>query len=134
MNLNEKATCLTCQKPLRGRTDKKFCNDYCRNFFHNKEKAEKSALAHRINSLLLKNRRILHSICNSKNGLICLSREYLQELGFSFRYFTHIKKGAEGSVYRFCYEYGYLETEKGRVLLVAEEEPIYLSKELTPGN
>ena len=23
--------CLTCNKPVKGRTDKKFCDDYCRN-------------------------------------------------------------------------------------------------------
>jgi hypothetical protein len=127
MNLNETTTCLSCQKPLRGRTDKKFCNDYCRNGFHNKEKADKSALALRVNSRLQKNRRILHSICNSKNGLICINKEYLLEQGFSFRYFTHIRKDTRGSVYRYCYEYGYLETEKGKILLIGEEEPTCLS-------
>ena len=32
--------CLACGKPLKGRIDKKFCDDYCRNNYNNQQKAK----------------------------------------------------------------------------------------------
>lgn len=122
--MNPNTTCLSCNKPLRGRTDKKFCNDYCRNMFHNKEKSARPYIINKVNRILLRNHQILQNLIEA-GGIFCTRREYLMEMGFSFRYITHIKKGRGDTVYRFCYAYGYLEGEKGEVLLIGEEELIY---------
>lgn len=124
MESNKHPGCLSCQKPLRGRTDKKFCNDYCRNIFHNRNKTLSSEKILRINRILIKNHQILQYFLID-NGIAYTKKDHLLEMGFSFRYFTHNKKNREGSVFRFCYSLGYLETEKGGVLLVGEEEVIY---------
>ena len=34
-------TCKTCEKPIKGRSDKKYCNDYCRSIHHNKNNKKK---------------------------------------------------------------------------------------------
>jgi hypothetical protein len=31
----ETKTCLFCEKPVKGRSDKKFCDDYCRAAYNN---------------------------------------------------------------------------------------------------
>ena len=31
----EKRNCLECKDPVKGRIDKKFCSDYCRNAYNN---------------------------------------------------------------------------------------------------
>lgn len=110
---------------MRGRADKKFCNDYCRNLFHNREKSIRPHPVNRINRLLLKNRNILESLIIDKEAVICLKKEYLVELGFSFRYVTHVQINNRGSYYRFCYEYGYLENDRGEVLVVSDDQTIY---------
>jgi len=51
--------CLDCQEPLKGRADKKFCNDLCRNNYNNRLKSESNNLVRRINGILRKNRNIL---------------------------------------------------------------------------
>ena len=58
---NETKTCLACGKPLKGRIDKKFCDDYCRNNYNNQQKAKgsHSSYVRNINNTLLKNRKIL---------------------------------------------------------------------------
>ena len=33
--LMEKRECLECREPVKGRVDKKFCSDYCRNAYNN---------------------------------------------------------------------------------------------------
>jgi hypothetical protein len=44
------AKCLACDKPLKGRTDKKFCDDYCRNNYNNQLKAAKNNVVRNINN------------------------------------------------------------------------------------
>lgn len=44
MTATETATCLNCDKTLKGRTDKKFCDDYCRNSYNNQLKPQKIIL------------------------------------------------------------------------------------------
>jgi hypothetical protein len=65
MNLINTATprhCLCCNKTIKGRSDKKFCDDYCRNKFNNHLKSEAGWPIRGINSILRKNRRILEGI------------------------------------------------------------------------
>jgi len=38
----ENKTCLACGKILKGRVDKKFCDDYCRNNYNNLQKAKEA--------------------------------------------------------------------------------------------
>uniref|UniRef100_UPI00374D4ADE DUF2116 family Zn-ribbon domain-containing protein n=2 Tax=Ferruginibacter sp. TaxID=1940288 RepID=UPI00374D4ADE len=54
--------CLTCGKTIKGRTDKKFCDDYCRNGYNNQLKAGDNNYVRNINNALRKNRRILESL------------------------------------------------------------------------
>jgi hypothetical protein len=54
--------CLSCDKTLNGRADKKFCNDYCRNAYNNQLKSANSPVVRNINNVLIKNRRILQAM------------------------------------------------------------------------
>jgi hypothetical protein len=47
--------CLYCDKPLNGRSDKKFFNDYCRNAFNNQLKSANDPVVRNINNALIKN-------------------------------------------------------------------------------
>ena len=69
MTALETKTCLACVKPLKGRIDKKFCDDYCRNNYNNLQKAKGnySSFVRNINNTLLKNRKILESIFVERN-------------------------------------------------------------------
>jgi len=48
--------CLACNEPLMGRSDKKFCDDQCRNDYNNKLNSDE-------NNFMRKNRKILKAIC-----------------------------------------------------------------------
>lgn len=54
-------TCLACDKPLKGRLDKKFCDDYCRNNYNNRLNSDQSNYVRNVNNILRKNRRILEA-------------------------------------------------------------------------
>lgn len=99
--------CTFCDVTIRGRSDKRFCNDACRNAYHNEMNKEPFTLVNSINRKLKRNRKILQTlILKSKNELE-ISREDLLNHGFNFRYFTHIIKDKSGKVFHCCYEFGY---------------------------
>ncbi|MEI9808189.1 MAG: hypothetical protein WDO16_10100 [Bacteroidota bacterium] len=58
----ETKNCLACDKPLKGRSDKKFCDDYCRNTYNNQLKSISNNNIRNINNTLTKNRRILEGL------------------------------------------------------------------------
>jgi hypothetical protein len=120
---NQTATCQTCQKPIRGRSDKKFCNDYCRNTFNNNLKASANNLVRNINNTLGKNRRILESLFEKEEEITKTTKEKLLQKGFQFKFFTHTYTNKKGNVYFFCYDLGYLPLEKDWYLLVKRKEP-----------
>lgn len=115
--------CLHCNKPIEsGRADKKFCDHYCRNAFNNKNTKESEKVIKTINHILRKNRAILRKI--NPQGLSTVRYEYLELLGFNFKYFTHNYYAKNGNTYCFCYEYGYtiLKNELEKKVMIVNHQ------------
>lgn len=108
--------CLDCHTPIKGRADKKFCDDLCRSSYNNLQKAEDNSIIRSINQILKKNRFILKT--HNPNGKIKINREVLISFGYNFNYYTHTYFNKKGMTYFFCYDYGYLNLANGEVLLV----------------
>ena len=119
---NQIITCLTCNKPLKGRIDKKFCNDYCRNTYNNQLKAASLNIVRNINNALGKNRRVLESLFKEEDEMAKTTKEKLLQKGFQFKYITHTYTNKKGNVYFFCYDIGYLPLENDWYLLVKRKE------------
>lgn len=114
--------CVACRKAVKGRSDKKFCNDYCRNSYNNRQKEELPPYIRMINAILKKNRRILQDLLPKTDKPIRISGEKLRGLGFQFMYHTHVFTTVTGNVYHFCYDYGYRKLEQDWVLVVKRTE------------
>src|SRR4051812_13395528 len=114
--------CLSCSKVIKGRSDKKFCDDYCRNNYNNQLKAGDNNYVRNINNALRKNRRILQDVLPPKDEMAKTTRNHLHENGFRFKYFTHTYTNKKGNTYFFCYEYGYLPLENDWYLVVKRKE------------
>jgi transcriptional accessory protein Tex/SPT6 len=119
---NKLKTCLTCGKSLKGRSDKKFCDDYCRNNYNNQIKAESNNHIRNINNALRKNRRILAELLPDAEEMAKATYEKMMQQGFQFKYITHTYTNKKGNTYFFCYEYGYLPLENNWYLLVRRRE------------
>ncbi|MDC8104256.1 hypothetical protein ACNFU2_05215 [Chryseobacterium sp. PTM-20240506] len=111
--------CLECGEKIIGRSDKKFCNDACRNAYNNKQNKDSNNLMRNINNKLRKNYRILTEI--NVEGKTKISRSKLDGLGFDFDYITNIKVYKNGSEYKFIYDYGYKLLEDDFVLIVKNQ-------------
>jgi hypothetical protein len=118
----ETRNCLTCNKPLRGRIDKKFCDDHCRNSYNNELKAITHSQVRNINNALNKNRRILEGFLPDKEEIGKVHKDKLLQKGFLFKYVTHLYTNKKGSVYYFCYDLGYLPLENDWYLIVKRKE------------
>ena len=118
----ETKTCLNCGKPLKGRADKRFCDDYCRNSYNNQLKSSSNNLVRNINNALGKNRRILESLLAEGEETAKANKEKLQRLGFQFKYITHTYVTKTGKTYLYCYDYGYLPLENDWYLIVKRKE------------
>lgn len=121
METNEKK-CIECNKPLKGRVDKKFCDDFCRNSYNNKLNSDTNGYVRNINNALRKNRRILEETLPASEEMAKITRSKLLEKGFQFKYFTHTYTNKKGNVYYFCYEYGYLPLEGDWILIVKRKD------------
>jgi hypothetical protein len=121
---SETKKCLFCSKLVRGRADKKFCHDACRNSYNNQLKAKTnySNYVRSINNTLSKNRRILEAMLSDNEEIAKANQDILVQKGYVFKYHTHTHTNQKGNVYYYCYDYGYLRLENNRYLIVRRKE------------
>ena len=119
---NTPKNCLSCGKPVKGRSDKKFCDDYCRAAYNNDLKSAANNLIRNVNNALGKNRRILESLLPDGEATAKASRDKLIEKGFQFKYHTRSYLTKTNKTYFYCYEYGYLPLENNWFLIVKRAE------------
>ena len=112
----EDRACPECGEPLRGRSDKKFCSDMCRNAYNNKQNSDITNLVRNVNNSLRKNRRILEKALQGEKTTI--ARQKLLDKGFNFNFFTNQVTTKNKHTYNFCYEFGYLPIENDYILVV----------------
>jgi hypothetical protein len=116
---DQELSCLQCGKQLKsGRIDKKFCNEGCRNQYHNAQKKAENDETTKINMVLRHNRKILKEILADKPSEI-VNHEVLLKKGFEFEYLTHyVTSHFQNNKYTFCYNYGYRPVEKNKYKVI----------------
>jgi predicted nucleic acid-binding Zn ribbon protein len=112
--------CLQCLKPISGRTDKKFCTDGCRISYNNKINSNKNSIVKNINSILIKNRRILQEFLLEDNFKIPTIK--LLQKDFNFHFYTDINQSENGDNHFFCYDYGYYTTKNDYCILIKQND------------
>lgn len=113
--------CLACGKALKGRADKKFCDDYCRNAYNNQIKNEHNTYVRHINQVLKRNRNILEDLLGNE-GMVKQPKSKFISRGFHFNFHTHQYANKKGQIYYFCYEYGFLPLDADWYLIVKRKE------------
>ena len=114
--------CLNCARGLKGRIDKKFCDDSCRNNYNNQQKSNDTNYMRTVVNALRKNRKILQDLIPASEEFHKTTQERMIEKGFLFKYHTHIYKNKKGDVYYFCFDYGYLPLDNDWYLVVNRKE------------
>lgn len=120
--MTKERQCLECQEPLKGRIDQKYCSDYCRNSYNNRQNADANQTVRKVNYTLRKNRRILAEL--NPTGKAKIHRMKLQDEGFNFDYHTNTYTTKNNKTYVFCYDQGYLRLDADYYVLVHKKEYI----------
>ena len=115
----ENKVCLECDTIVRGRADKKFCSDYCRNTYNNKVNKDSKNLIRNINNRLRKNYKTLSAL--NTTGKTKVTRTKLYDKGFDFQLFTSIYTTKTGNTYYYVYDQGYLLLDNELFLLIKKE-------------
>ncbi|MFT3822732.1 MAG: hypothetical protein QM731_02385 [Chitinophagaceae bacterium] len=121
MNVEERS-CLSCGRSVRGRIDKKFCDDGCRNTYNNQLNSDSNNFVRNVNNALRKNRRILQELLPVGTTTLNVSRKALAEKGFHFRFYTHTFVNQHKDCYYYCYDYGYRPLENDFVMVVKNNQ------------
>ena len=111
--------CLECGESFKGRIDKKYCSDYCRNTYNNKINRESKNLIRNTNNRLRKNYKVLTNL--NKTGKTKVSRSKLIGNNFDFNFFTQIYITKTGNTYYYVYDQGYLELDNEIYLLIKRD-------------
>lgn len=113
--------CLHCNQVITGRSDKLYCDVYCKSAYQHKKNRtkENQTFFKQVDLQLKTNRRILKHL--NVEGFSTVRKKVLLEKGFNPNFFTHFWKNSKGDVYLFCYDYGFLSmksSNKDKYLLV----------------
>jgi hypothetical protein len=96
-----------CKRILKGRADKKFCDQKCKNTHYNEFRRSRQPVHFRqINQILIHNREVLKELFE-RYPMKNLTKIQLAKEGFMIGYFTHKMIDGDEDVSYFCYDYGY---------------------------
>lgn len=113
--------CKQCGKiinTLKGRSDRQYCDERCKNKYHNARNKEDDIEFKRVQRVLRTNRKILKKMFE-RNDKDELKKERLLKAGFEFDYHTHTKLSKiKSNLFTFCFEYGYRAVGEDKVKVV----------------
>ncbi len=111
-------TCKICSKTILGRSDKKFCSQRCKNYYHiNLRKVTITATAN-IDEILHRNRSILLELLGKHQPQLKLDRIVLEKTNFKFKYHTHSHINKEGKTMNWVYDFGWMQFSNNQILIV----------------
>ena len=96
-------TCLTCNSKFTGRADKKYCNEACKNDYHNQKSSGKSVNGKQQFLLAKRNHGILSRI--EAAGIDQIGIKELEVCGFNFEGITGMKNPASGTPRLYCFDF-----------------------------
>lgn len=104
-NMSTTKICQQCQSPLKGRSDKKFCDDYCRSQYYSQQHKINNDCIKFVTNRLRKNRMILKKLYTQKKYSISL--HHIPIFGMDLCFHTHKFKSSNGDIYTMVFDYGF---------------------------
>lgn len=96
--------CIFCQKKIAGRSDKKYCNVYCRNQYNNNKLNTEKQIHKAIHLILKRNWNILKNLTLQQPNPTKVHFHSMLNEGFNKHFFTHAI--LEDKIF-FCYDYSF---------------------------
>lgn len=112
--------CLNCGLPVFGRTDKKYCDDHCRNEFHNGQAATNARITRSAHRNLRRNYEILSGVLEA--GVCEVAKDELLVYGFNSRSMTEMELREDGTMLYGVYDIHYFEKANRMIELYRKSE------------
>jgi hypothetical protein len=112
--------CRFCNSSLQGRSDKKFCDDNCRNCYHNKNKSKSRSSIRKINIILKRNYEILEKLYSDSRELPIVEEAEILVMDFDPTYSTHSATDKSGRKVNYCYDFGYYKSQDNYTILKSD--------------
>ena len=114
----QKSTCILCGKPIVGRTDKKYCSTFCKNTYNYNKRSKTKSATQVIDAILHKNREILDVIMGPNRKKMKIEKRELIQMGFQSEYLTGFYYNSQGKMYRYVYDFAWMEFTGSIVMIV----------------
>ena len=110
-------TCKICKKPVKGRSDKVFCSEKCKSYYHRKLREVTKKGTEKTDRILHRNRSILLEIMGKNATQKKVPRDLLDKKKFNIRYMTGFFENAQGKRYHIVYDFAWMEFSDGDILI-----------------
>lgn len=103
IHANTQTWCRWCERPLKGRSDKRFCDIHCKNAWHQwiRRHGTKGPMIR----IITANCRAIQSFLD--HGIKAVSWEELLQAGLHPEFHTHEWKSPNGTLFKFCFNCGW---------------------------
>jgi predicted nucleic acid-binding Zn ribbon protein len=115
-------TCHQCAKPIRGRTDKKFCSPACKNHFHNQKRLRDTAHFHATDAILHHNHAVLNQLPWNGQRSITIPLSDLLPSGFNPDFCTGIFINKSNRTFRLLYNFAWTNAPGNKLWIVRKVE------------
>lgn len=120
----EARKCDFCERPIKGRPDKRFCNVDCKNNFNSRLRSAFRAGVHPNAQQIIRIIRTNYELL-LKQGLTSLEKGASYDIdkgklvkkGFDERFFTSITTDKWGNLWKCCFDCGFRDLEGGEIEL-----------------
>ena len=113
--------CVICNKQLIGRSDKRFCDIKCKNYYHSEVRKSLKTIASETIKVLAKNVIILEGIMGQEKYSCLIDKLALERLGFRFNYVTDTCQ-KYGITYYSVFGFTYRFVKNKRVEIVIDRK------------
>lgn len=110
----EKRKCPICKKEIKGRSDKKYCSQECKNAYHSRLINYTNKSTVKVDKILHRNYAILVELLGRKQYLET-TKNQLEEKGFVFHYCTSTYKNTQNKQCYYIYDYLWFELRNKKV-------------------
>jgi hypothetical protein len=130
MPLHDEARCFYCKKPIHGgRTDRKYCNDTCRNAANRERRKAEAVISgddirEQVFKILKKNHALMLKFNKTQDYGKIVDREKIYREGFNFAFFTSAETTDAHILRRFCFEQYWEDLDNGLIELGVDESKI----------
>lgn len=117
---NSHRQCVICNKQLIGRSDKRFCDIKCKNYYHSEVRKSTRTITSETLKILSKNVIILYGILGEEKDSCLIDKLALERLGFHFNYVTDAES-KYGTIH-YSVDFTYRVVKKKRVLITIDRK------------